>query len=283
MDFGFGANTGLSSNAPYTTIASNPMFMSFASTFDSFASPEASSSTSAPTPGSNFSGNTSNSNSLFNFDMSNLSTWPASTPQQDGFLDDLFSGYMTGANPLDLATMQTNSPNAISPVAHHLTPGASNIRSPLSNGASSSSSSPSMIASPSSFLTHRDTPPTDRNSPTIVHNPDTCPKSKQELQERIHQEGPSPFAPTSLRKSSDSVLGTMISCAGTNFPKTAKSDQNIEVLSAWRSIRADPKFKDADIAELCSEFTSKARCDGTKVVLEPQGVSSILQSLSKKQ
>lgn len=42
-------------------------------------------------------------------------------------------------------------------------------------------------------------------------------------------------------------------------------------------------LQDADINELCSEFTSKARCDGTKVVLEPQGVHSILESLSKKQ
>jgi hypothetical protein len=42
-------------------------------------------------------------------------------------------------------------------------------------------------------------------------------------------------------------------------------------------------LKDADINELCSEFTNKARCDGTKVVLEPQGVHSILESLSKKQ
>jgi len=41
-------------------------------------------------------------------------------------------------------------------------------------------------------------------------------------------------------------------------------------------------LQDADINELCSEFTSKARCDGTKVVLEPQGVHSILESLSKK-
>lgn len=41
------------------------------------------------------------------------------------------------------------------------------------------------------------------------------------------------------------------------------------------------RLQDADINELCSEFTSKARCDGTKVVLEPQGVHSILETLSK--
>ncbi|KDR74964.1 hypothetical protein GALMADRAFT_249934 [Galerina marginata CBS 339.88] len=70
---------------------------------------------------------------------------------------------------------------------------------------------------------------------------------------------------------------------GSNFPKTAISDKNVEVLTAWRSIRAHPKFKDTDINELCSEFTNNARCDGTKVVLEPSGVHSILENLSKKQ
>ena len=42
-------------------------------------------------------------------------------------------------------------------------------------------------------------------------------------------------------------------------------------------------WKDADINDLCSEFTKRARCDGTKVVLEPQAVHLIFESLSKKQ
>ena len=41
--------------------------------------------------------------------------------------------------------------------------------------------------------------------------------------------------------------------------------------------------QDADINELCAEFTNKARCDGTKVVLEPQGVNHILETLASKQ
>lgn len=40
--------------------------------------------------------------------------------------------------------------------------------------------------------------------------------------------------------------------------------------------------QDLDINELCSEFTSKARCDGTKVVLEPQGVHHIIETLAAK-
>ena len=40
--------------------------------------------------------------------------------------------------------------------------------------------------------------------------------------------------------------------------------------------------QNVDINELCSEFTKKARCDGTKVVLEPEGVSDIIQSLANR-
>ncbi|KAF9480419.1 hypothetical protein BDN70DRAFT_805279 [Pholiota conissans] len=267
MDFGFGANTGLSSNAPYTTIASNPMFMSFASTFDNL-SPEASSSSSNT---NNITPSASGSFSGFNFDLSALQSWPTPTSSHDTNLDDLFSGYLGQSGAMDLSLL-SNSPASISPVAHHVTPAALKARSPPASSSSSSSPSPLGAVAGSAFSTA-----------TVVHSEETCPKTKKDFEKRIENEGPSPFAPASLRKSSDAVLGTMIACAGSNFPKTAKSDKNIEVLSAWRSIRADPKFKDADINELCSEFTSKARCDGTKVVLEPQGVHSILESLSKKQ
>ena len=36
-------------------------------------------------------------------------------------------------------------------------------------------------------------------------------------------------------------------------------------------------LKDVDINELVSEFTNRARCDGTKFVLESQGVHTILE------
>jgi AP-1-like transcription factor len=36
-----------------------------------------------------------------------------------------------------------------------------------------------------------------------------------------------------------------------------------------------------DINDLCAEFTASARCDGTKVVLEPQGVNHILEKFSR--
>lgn len=41
-------------------------------------------------------------------------------------------------------------------------------------------------------------------------------------------------------------------------------------------------MQNVDINELCSEFTKKARCDGTKVVLEPESVSDIIETLAVK-
>jgi len=41
-------------------------------------------------------------------------------------------------------------------------------------------------------------------------------------------------------------------------------------------------LQNIDINELCSEFTDKARCDGTKVVLDPQGVSLIMEKLTTR-
>ena len=38
-------------------------------------------------------------------------------------------------------------------------------------------------------------------------------------------------------------------------------------------------LQDVDINELCTEFTNKARCDGTKVMLKPEGVHHIIETL----
>ena len=41
-------------------------------------------------------------------------------------------------------------------------------------------------------------------------------------------------------------------------------------------------LQNIDMNELCSDFTDKARCDGTKVVLDPQGVNSIMEKLTTR-
>lgn len=270
MDFGFGSgmsNTGLSPIMPFRTIASNPMFMSFASSFD----------TPIPEQGSPF----------HNFEASPFSSWssPSTIPssQDTSTLDDLLAGYL--ARSVDYSSMSTPLSTASdSPITHH--PNTNNKNSTShSPAAFSSQSSPSSTISDPLFDSTRDSSVSDSEIPPEVleqHQKGECPRTKGELAQRIASSGPSPFAPPTIRKTNDSVLGNVITCEGTSLPKTQKSDQNIEVLSAWRSITSNPRFKDIDINNLCSEFTAKAKCDGSKVVLEPQGVNHIIQNLSSQ-
>ncbi|KAF5377264.1 hypothetical protein D9615_006429 [Tricholomella constricta] len=270
MDFGFGPHPGLMPNTPFTQITSNPMFMSFASTFDS------------PLPPTHT--NEASTTAFNNFDLNGFSSsWSSpSTAQDTSSLDDLLAVMGRGS---DYSFMPTPSSTASdSPVTHHANVNQNNFKTTATQSpAFSTSSSPSSTVSDPLFDTPRDSSASDSDVAQEgheEHNKSECPKTKGELVKRIASSGPSPFAPTSLRKSSDAVLGSMIMCEGSNFPKTQKSDQNIEVLSAWRSITSNPRFKDVDINDLCTEFTNKAKCDGTKVVLEPQGVNCILKSLS---
>jgi AP-1-like factor len=221
MDFGFGSNTGLSANTPYRTIASNPMFMSFASTFDSDSPPS----------------NTNDSNTFPNFDMSSLTSWPTSPSNttQDGSLDDLLAGYIA-RGPVDYSFLSPSSTASDSPVAHHANHVTSNA--PSHSPTFSSTSSPSSSVSDPLFDNSRDSS-SESDMGHDVHNEQGCPKTKGELVKRIVESGPSPFAPQ-LRTSSD---GPVISCAGTSFPKTQLNDKNVEVLKAWRSITSNPQFK----------------------------------------
>ncbi|KAL1738233.1 hypothetical protein HDZ31DRAFT_51305, partial [Schizophyllum fasciatum] len=233
-------------------------------------------------------------------------------------LDELFAGYLSqNQSPLDFAAMMGGSPPAngathtggaatgtgngnassisISPIIHNYTPAALRSNASLSATPGTASSSPT-------------TPP------ELEHNKSECPRTKAEFQKHSEALGESAFtagSPGSASASSSSVGATeaedacaageacaspstvvnnlrkgvdgTIMCKGTQFPKTEKSDKNIEVLKAWRTITNSPLYKDVDINELCSEFTSKARCDGTKVVLEPSGVNKILEGLKTKQ
>ncbi|KAJ6573923.1 hypothetical protein DFH09DRAFT_1151419 [Mycena vulgaris] len=265
MDFGFGESPGFATRNPYTTIASNPMFTSFASAFDT-------------TPPAAAAPPAESSASPFNFDMGSLSAW--STPNPDnGAFDDLFGGFM-GSNPVDFDSFNVlmgNSPgSSISPVAHHASLSNANLagRSP----ANSTTSSSSMSSDPL-FNTPRESSGSDSDVDT-----GECPKTKNELRSHISTQGASPFAPEQalVRKSNDSVFGPTVMCEGSAFPQTEQSEKNLEILTAWRTVTSNPEFRDSDLADLCSEFSSKARCDGSKVVLEPQGVRNIIDSLAMK-
>ncbi|KAH9949446.1 hypothetical protein B0H21DRAFT_688374 [Amylocystis lapponica] len=261
-DFGYGQQ-----QTPYKTIAANPMYMSVAEPSPYDLSP----SSSAETP-----------NYLGNVDVSSFDQW--SSQAESSPLDQLFGGnYLgTNANGVDFAALLRTPPSSISPVSH----------ASLRTGSSSTSDSPSISS-----------PPTG-----TIHDRGECPRTKEQLSKVIADEGQSPFAcempmaPFLRKAAGDDSGGPMIMCKGSSFPPTEKSDKNVEVLTAWRSITSNPQFKvstpapayggasvlthlapqDLDINELCTEFTRKARCDGTKVVLEPQGVHCIIESLAAK-
>jgi len=172
-----------------------------------------------------------------------------------------------------------------SPVAHHAASN-SNLRQSMfqshSSPVVSNSSSPSSTTSDPLFDTPKDSSASDsdHDSHSPGHHKEECPKTKADFAKRIEASGLSPFAPVSNM----AALNPMVACSdGTTFPKTQQNDQNVEVLTAWRSITSNPQFKDVDINDLCSQFTSKARCDGRKVVLEPQSVDCIIRSLASKQ
>ncbi|KAI0040505.1 hypothetical protein FA95DRAFT_865223 [Auriscalpium vulgare] len=264
MSYDFGYGQFIPSKTPYKTIASNPMFMSFADPSPA-DSPLSTNKSNAPTPGSAFEGT--------------FGQWTGQTPRDpptssSGSIDELFGGHMFGAqSPVDFSVlMKSPASSSISPVNHATAPSTT---SPASSSAS---------------------PPVTQDSPgSSEHGKDGegCPRTKAEMSQRIAESGSSVFAPSPPAPSTESngaspvfkvsaENGPMIMCKGASFPPTHKSDSNVEVLSAWRSITSHPQFKasNIDINELCAEFTDKARCDGTKVVLDMEGVNHILEKLT---
>jgi len=65
-----------------------------------------------------------------------------------------------------------------------------------------------------------------------------------------------------------------------DLPRTTKRPNQIEIGRAWEKIRQHQAFKDCDIDELCSELSAKARCDGSRPVLEEASFNNIVQSLA---
>lgn len=259
LDFFGDPDEGHNSSTPFTTIASNPTFMSFASSFDTISLPDGSSA-----PG-NRSGSRSNPQS-FNFDMNSLGAWPMPTPPaQDTSLDDLFAGYLPSQN-VDFSSFAATP--TISPVTHQATVNNSSTftknfsylpRASSDALRSSSLSSPSSQSTNSTEPGHVPATPGGDHSPHVsnsaadagYHIKSECPKTKSELLKRINDAGSSPFARVGLAKALDQH-GSMVSCAGTNLPKTAKNDKNVEVLSAWRSITSNPAFKVGSIFNYCA-------------------------------
>lgn len=277
MSYDFGYGQVVPSKTPYKTIASNPLFMSF-------AEPTAPDTTSIPTSSAQApSGNP--------YDLT-FGQWTGQTGQtssqegnsQAGSLDELFGGHIFGSqSPINFSVLMK------SPATSPITTATSGLSPVIHQSIHSVSTAPSSNNSPAFDSSEGSSPV----PPPSAHS--GCPKTRAQLEQRIEAEGSSIFAPpppppqqneerNQVFKAPAGVDGPMIMCKDATFPKTEKSDKNVEVLTAWRSITSHPDFKasNIDINELCSDFTDKARCDGTKVVLDPQGVNSILEKLTAR-
>lgn len=299
----------------YKTLATNTFFMSFADT------PDSNMFNNAPTTNDNANNNNANGLNQFPFNFPSPSnSWNStrngqstaefsqsaghSDYMQNHSLDELFGGtFMNGQAPPEFNVLMKSPAPTLSPITHAngtaQSPPSSissqnSVASPLSANplSSPSSASTSNGQSPFSWTMSRqdaESPPS-ASEPASNVNPGGMPQcpTREDIAKHIVASGDSPFTSSPfpqpmMRKMSDaSHGGNMISCEGSNFPKTKESPANIEVLKAWRTITSHPQFKDADINELCTEFTKKARCDGTKVVLEPEGVHHILETFKAK-
>jgi AP-1-like factor len=284
MDFGFGNNNDEFLPKNYTTIANNPAFLSLASAFDHF-SPPINTSSQSQSPSSS-----SSDRSPFNFDLNSLTQWPtpSTTSHDSGTLDDLFGGggFLNPPQSMDVSTFMTSGSPSVSPIIHH-----TNHGSP----ATSASSSPASHTSDPLFSGREGS----SSESETGHDDSECPKTKADFHKHIESAGPSAFVdpatnnnflhtmscspfPSSTTEKPPSFLSSVECDKRTTFPSVEKSENNVPVLDAWRSITRDPQYKECDIANLCSEFASKARCDGSKVVLEPSGVSSLMETLASK-
>lgn len=222
MDYGFGSSVGQSAKSPFTTIAANPQFMSFAD-FD------------IDTPSDLGSG--SAQGSTFNFDMWN-SPHQSFTSPRDNVLDDLFGGNFVGEQGLvDFNALMASSPTSvlhspsipISPVIHKQPP-----RQQTGSG-SSSTSSLSPQSDPRSPVSSAGTSPAAE--PEIDHHSGECPKTKADIAKAAAAGGQSmmvthPVSP----KPGDEVMGKTMACKGSGFPPTEPRPDDVEVLTAWRGL-----------------------------------------------
>lgn len=268
-DFGYGGG-GLGHQ--FTTIAANPQFMSFAD-FDSPA----------------IEGDGS-----FNFDMWAQPDPQAFSPPRDSSLDDLFggNGYAGDAGLVDFNALMAASSSSLIGASPSISPVVHQASAPrgISQQHASSSSSSSASAS-ASMPSSAATSPEASGDAACGPGDGECPKTKEDLARAAIAGGPSSMvtAPVSPRPGDvvmsggldDLDLSKVMSCKGTGFPKTDPKADNVEVLAAWRGITSAVGSKDYDINQLCSEFSSKAKCDGTKVVLDQSTYQSMLQKLAQ--
>jgi AP-1-like factor len=228
MSYDFGYGQFVPSNTPYKTIASNPMFMSFAEPTVTDTTPVPKSSAQSP--------------SEVTFGQWTGQTSSHEGNSQAGSLDELFGGHIFGSqSPINFNVLMkspatspiTAAGSALSPVIHQSIHALST--GPSSNSSPAFESSEGLSPAPSSS------------------SDSDCPITRAQMEKHIQAQGSSVFAPPPPRpqENEESQVfrapagadGPMIICKDATFPMTEKSDKNIEVLTAWRNITSHPNFK----------------------------------------
>lgn len=234
LDFGFGP---VLTETPYTTIASNPMFMSFREPDPAFAM-ETTPMNGVGTTTQPFGSNGGLSFNWPDVNMSMLDNLQAFDLTNS--LDELFGGSTTVGNgaPMDYQSFK-NLPTSQSPVSHQ------SARSPASTTTNASSPVNGLRLNGNSNNNAGDSNSPDSSNP----NPcaaGSCPRTKASLAGLIAKDQGSIFVPKSTPPPTTSpVLPTseFVPCSNLQLPKTQKSDKNVEVMNAWKIIQANPKFQ----------------------------------------
>jgi len=252
MSYDFGYGQFIPSKTPYKTIASNPMFMSF-------AEPTAPDTTSIPKSSAQSPGGNP-------YDIT-FGQWTGQTSShegnsQAGSLDELFGGHTFGTqSPLNFNVLMK------SPATSPLTAGASGLSPVVHQSIHTLSTGPSSNNSPAFEPSEGSSPASDPSSSSHAG----CPKTRAQMEQHIQAEGSSIFAPpppqpqeneepSQVFRAPAGADGPMIMCKDATFPMTEKSDRNVEVLTAWRNITSHPDFKASVSSALLSNGSIHSHC-----------------------
>lgn len=257
--YGVGPPYTLPTQSPYTTIAANPLYMSFSETpsFSSYLSPSDSSSNSPRTPGTSKAGSATTSHTTPDIMMSPKSMQELFGTQFEGLVP--FTGNFSVFSP----EHSGHTHGSMSPVAHT----------------------------------------------TGDHSADSreCPKSKEEMAARIGTQ--STLGPPALASAANMEVDfltpqdredALASCESGNdlpchvFAAIPESSKNVSLNDAWERVSKHPQFsvslseyvrlllmlfQECDMDQLCELLTAQAKCDGSKPVLEPTTVASVMERI----
>lgn len=248
MSYDFGYGQFVPSKTPYKTIASNPMFMSF-------AEPTAPDTTSIPKSSAQSPGGNP-------YDLT-FGQWTGQTSShegtsQAGSLDELFGGHtFSSQSPINFNVLMK------SPATSPITAAASGLSPVVHQSIHTLSAGPSSNNSPAFDASEGSSPASGPSSSSNTG----CPKTRAQMEQQIQEEGSSIFAPpppqpqenddrSQVFRAPAGADGPMIMCKDATFPMTEKSENNIEVLTAWRNITSHPHFKASVSSALLSDGLS---------------------------